>query len=435
MKVELLVEEIAPHCLREVRLESWTASEEEAFVATLEAHHYLGAPDPRQRLLGQVAKLGDRAVGLLTWTHAARSLRAREQFVDWDARTRQRRLGYVVQNNRFLVLSAVRQPNLASRILGLAAQALPGQWEERFGIRPLLLETFVDVERYAGTSYKAAGWIEVGATSGRGHNDYYEDNVKPKALWLKPLEEGVTLRLRDALQPLAGEKPRAYGGMPVTAPVAQSIAEAMARVRDPRVRREFPLRAMLTAVVLAFACGARTVSDIFRFVQDLRPSQRAALGFRHNGVKGRVPPPGEGCWRDVLRRVPRQSIAEAFLAWRLQQASVPALLAFDGKTLHDGLVTLVSLVDSRDGTALAQLACPGQGHEKRLAHELLAALPPGTLDGKLVGGDALYADKTLLREVVQDHGAIGLVQLKDNQPIAAARSDKLLAQTAPPFST
>src|ERR1017187_1201629 len=109
-------------------------------MAALEAHHYLGAPDSRQCLLGQVAKLGEQAVGILVWTHAARTLRAREQFVGWDARTRQKRLGYVVQNNRFLVLSEVRQPNLASRILGLAAQALPAQWEEGFGIRPMLAE-------------------------------------------------------------------------------------------------------------------------------------------------------------------------------------------------------------------------------------------------------------------------------------------------------
>lgn len=435
MKVEPLVEEIPAHLLREVRLNSWAESEREAYVAALEAHHYLGAADGRQCLLGQVARLGDRVVGLLTWTHAARTLRAREQYVGWDARTCQRRLGYVVQNNRFLVLSKVRQPNLASRILGLAAQALPGQWEERFGIRPMLLETFVDVERYAGTCYKAAGWIEVGETSGRGHNDYYQDELRPKALWLKELEAGATQRLRDPFQPLLGEKARAHGAMPVTAPVAQSIAEAMAGVKDPRVRREFPLSAMLTAVILALACGARTVSDIFRFVQDLRPAQRRALGFRSYRPAGRCPPPGEGCWRDVLRRVPRQSIAEAFLAWRLQQGNVPAILAFDGKTLDEGLVTLVSLVDPRDGTALAQAACPGKGHENRLAHEILGAIPAGALDAKLLVGDALYADRTMLREIVQDHGAVGLVQLKDNQPNAVDRSDALLAQIDPPFST
>ena len=422
MKVEQLVEELPAHLLREVTLEPWAESETAAFVAALESHHYLGAPDPRQCLLGQVAKLRERVVGLLVWTHAARSLRGREEFVGWDARTRQKRLAYVVQNNRLLVLSEVRQPNLASRILGLAAQSLPTAWEQRFGIKPLLAETFVDPEKYAGTCYRAAGWIEVGETSGRGHNDYYEEDLKPKALWLKELEPSIAPRLRDPLQPLAGEQPRAPGGMPVSAKVAQSIAAAMATVKDPRKRREFPLSAMLTGVILALACGERTVSDIFRFVQDLRSGQRRALGFRSYRPAGRTPPPGEGCWRDVLRRVSPASISHAFLTWRLQQSSVPPILAFDGKTLDHNLATLVSLVDTRDGSPLAQVACPGQGHEKRLAHELVATLPPGTLDHKVVVGDALYADKKLVRQLVQEQGAIAVVQLKDNQPLAAAHA-------------
>ena len=68
-------------------------------------------------------------------------------------------------------------------------------------------------------------------------------------------------------------------------------------------------------------------------------------------------------------------------------------------------------------------------------HEILGAIPAGALDAKLLVGDALYADRTMLREIVQDHGAVGLVQLKDNQPNAVDRSDALLAQIDRPFST
>ena len=73
------------HLLREVRLDPWAESETAALFVALEAIHYLGAPDPRQRLLGQVAKLGEQTVGMLGWTHAARTLRARERVVGWDA--------------------------------------------------------------------------------------------------------------------------------------------------------------------------------------------------------------------------------------------------------------------------------------------------------------------------------------------------------------
>ncbi len=100
------------------------------------------------------------------WCGPARraKLAARDAWVGWDPRTRTRRVPLLVQNNRFLVLADGRQPNLASRVLGLAVAALPGHWQAHTGTTPLLAETFVDPERYQGTSYKASAWIEVGRT-------------------------------------------------------------------------------------------------------------------------------------------------------------------------------------------------------------------------------------------------------------------------------
>jgi hypothetical protein len=117
----------------------------------------------------------------------------------------------------------------------------------------------------------------------------------------------------------------------------------------------------------------------------------------------------------------------------LTQKQLPALLAIDGKTLNRGLATLVTLCEADTGEPLVQLAQSGPGHEKTLTHRLLDALPPGTLDGKLVAGDALYADPSLVRQLVQEQGAVALVQLKANQPTAAARAQALLEQHAPLF--
>jgi hypothetical protein len=176
------------------------------------------------------------------------------------------------------------------------------------------------------------------------------------------------------------------------------------------------------------------VSDLFRFVQELTAAQRRALGFRcAPDTWKRVPPPGEGCWRKVLARVDPNELARAVVAWQLSQTSLPPLLAIDGKTLHRGLATLVTLCDGQTGEPLVQPAKCGAGHEKNLAHELVAALSPGALDGALVGGDALYADTNLVRPLVQEQGAITLVQLKDNQPGVSAKAEQLLAQNAPLF--
>ncbi len=94
---------------------------------------------------------------------------------------------------------------------------------------------------------------------------------------------------------------------------------------------------------------------------------------------------------------------------------------------------MVTLCDACTGEPLVQLARSGPGHEKALTHELLDALPPAALDGKLVAGDALYADPSLVRELVQEQGAVTLVQLKANQPSVAAKAEALLAQHSPLF--
>lgn len=438
MNFNLLTETLPEWSLREVTLRVAQPEEMAAASAALEREHYLGAPKPCNREVVQLAVRGDQVVAVVVWTRAARKLAGREAWLGWDPRTRTRRLPLVVQNHRFLVRAAARQPNLASRVLGLAVAALPQQWEKRPGVVPLLAETFVDPERYAGTCYKAAGWIEVAGTAGCGRHgdDYYAAQGKPKRLWLRPLAADARARLREPREPIAGETQRAFGQLPVPAKTAESLAEALRAVTDPRraAGRPFPLHAMLASAVLALSCGARTVSDLFRFVQELTPAQRRALRCRSAPDNAwRVPPPGEGCWRKVLKALPPAELTRVVVAWQLAQTSLPPLLAIDGKTLPRGLATLVTLCNAETGEPLVQVAQCGPGHEKNRAHALLAALPPGTLDGAIVGGDALYADPALVRPLVQEQGAIALVPLKDNRKKAAARAGVLLAQEAPPF--
>jgi hypothetical protein len=426
------------HALHELTLEVAPTEENDALCAALVREHYLGAPPPRQRDLVQWVRRGEQVVAVLVWTRAARKLAGRERWVGWDGRTRTRRLPLVVQNNRFLLLTRARQPNLASRVLGLAVAALPAHWAARTGVAPLLAETFVDPERYAGTCYKAAGWTEVGATAGFGRHggDYYVAHDQPKQLWLRELAPAARARLRDPLAPLVGERQRAFGQLGVPVKTAASLGAALRTVPDPRqaAGTQFPLGALLAGAVLALASGAGSVSDLFRFVQELTAVQRRALGFRRTPGRPRVvPPPGEGCWRKVLAAVDPAALTGAFVAWQLAQKDLPPLLAIDGKTLHRGLATLVTLCDARTGEPVVQLARSGAGHEKALTHQLLDAVPPGALDDKLVGGDALYADPTLARRLVQEHGAVAIVQLKANQPTALARAEALLTQHAPPF--
>ncbi len=106
----------------------------------------------------QVIEYKGHWVALLDWGPAALKLADREAWIGWTDPQRAERLGLVVQNRRFLVLSKSRMPNLASRALALALKALPEHWQAAHGYRPLLAETFTDIELFAGTCYKAAGW-------------------------------------------------------------------------------------------------------------------------------------------------------------------------------------------------------------------------------------------------------------------------------------
>lgn len=446
MIIEAITGALPDEALRSLELREWQEDEVEVYAGLLDAHHYLGCPDGRRRHLCQVACYQGKAVALIIWTTASAKLAGREDYVGWDHRTRQKRLGYLVQNNRYLLLPSTRPPNLASRVLGLAVKALPDAWERRHGKRPLLAETFVDPEGYKGTCYHAAGWSNCGRTAGFSRvsgRDYYQDNEKPKNLWLKPLAADAVERLRNPSRLLPGEDPkaRAPGAMPIKAKQAESLQRALRAVKDPRSRRgrDFPLGAMLATAVLAMCCGESTVSGIFRFCQDLTSSQRRSLGFRSKPQAPRVvPPPGEGCWRNVLGAVDPGELAKSLNSWmqaQQEKGELPELLSIDGKVIGNNLATIVSLVDARDGRPVAQAAASGNGQEHKLTKELIDALPDGALEGKTIKGDALYSNKNLVRDIVQERGGDVLVQLKANQKTTLEEVTRRLSHTAPPFCT
>ena len=107
-------------------------------------------------------------LGALGFAASALTLAARDAFIGWDADLRGRQLHRVVALSRFLIRPSVRCRNLASKALGLCLRRLPDDFQRRYGYRPLLVETFVEKDRHAGTSLAAANWLRVGETAGRG---------------------------------------------------------------------------------------------------------------------------------------------------------------------------------------------------------------------------------------------------------------------------
>jgi hypothetical protein len=156
----------------------------------LDRYHYLGyKPLPGAQLRYFVRAAG-RILALLGFGAAAWKTQPRDRFIGWTAQQRQQRLHLVTNNARFLILPWIRCHNLASCILGMTARRLAHDWHCRYGYRPVLLETFVERPRFRGTCYKAANWIFLGDTKGRGKLDVHNlASLPKKAIWVHPLDK------------------------------------------------------------------------------------------------------------------------------------------------------------------------------------------------------------------------------------------------------
>ncbi len=143
--------------------------------------------------------LSDRSqpLGCILFSAAAWALEARDQWIGWTQTDRSKRLHLVVNNTRFLIFPWVHVKNLASKALSLAVKRIGYDWQDRYGYSPVLLETFVDPEEYRGTCYRAANWIMLGWTAGRGRMDRHTQYLStPKHIYVYPLHRDFRAILR-----------------------------------------------------------------------------------------------------------------------------------------------------------------------------------------------------------------------------------------------
>ena len=165
-------------------------------------YHALGDPKVFGCQIRYSIKSEDgRELGCLLFSASSWTLGPRDEWIGWNQTARKERLQLVVNNSRFLVFPWVRVKNLASRALSAAAKRVQRDWLDEYCFAPVLLETFVDISQFQGTCYKAANWMFLGETQGRGRNDRYKERaLTRKAIYMYPLQ-------RDFRQILQGEKP------------------------------------------------------------------------------------------------------------------------------------------------------------------------------------------------------------------------------------
>lgn len=145
----------------------------------LAQHHYLGYQQPVGEHLKYLVVAGGRPVACFTWGSAPGALGPRDRFIGWSADARRRHIRLLAYNPRFLILPWVRVPHLASHLLGRMAARLSRDWEQIYGHPIYWLETFIDPARFHGTCYRAANWITLGRTTGRGHRAPTKQPTRP----------------------------------------------------------------------------------------------------------------------------------------------------------------------------------------------------------------------------------------------------------------
>ena len=314
------------------------ANEDGQFQQLLDQHHYLGAIPKIGQTLRYVAQHDGAWVALLSFSASSLKCGARDRWIGWDARLQYGRLKLIANNSRFLILPDWHQPNLGSKVLALCQRRLPGDWLERFDHPLLLLETFVDAQRFRGTVYRAANWTCVGLTQGfrRSASGYSAQPQTPKQVFVRALHPRARQRL---VQPVLDPRDHTEVSpkMTLTAQQMRALPDCFGSIADPRRAqgRRHPMRAVLAIAAGATLCGMRGYKAIAQWAQGLGQKGAQRIGCRRDPDTREYLIPSVTVIRDVLMRVDPVALDQALGAWNALWAPRDRSLAIDGKTLRN----------------------------------------------------------------------------------------------------
>jgi len=432
------IEEASENLLARVTLRLMEEGERERFDRLLEEEHYLKSSRIGGRHLRYVAEADGKWIAILTFSGAAPHLKWREKWVKWSPRQRARRLGFVINNSRFLLLvERERHPNLASKVLGLSLRRVAQDWLESWEQRPLLVESFVDETRYRGTCYRACGFEQVGSSAGFSRNarDYYTEHGQAKALYMRELEAGarkmlcrpqLSADLRDGEADIAGPCPLKAGEL-------GSLYERFRTLEDTRGGHGLHHRAASTLACAAVATllGAGSYQGYEDVCKKLTWRQRRALHCYHDRKNDNYVAPSDSTFFRVLNLIAPEHFEKIVAGWLLEQ-EVGQLerLAVDGKVLRgtgrgDGKpLALLSVVTHQLRTTLRSVQIAEKSNEIPAIKPLLSGM---NLEGSLITADAMHCQQESARLITQDLGADYIFGLKGNQSGILERAECKLA--------
>jgi hypothetical protein len=163
----------------------------------IERYHYLGYKVLPGAQIRYLIYCREGLLGAISFSASAWKTAPRDRWIGWDSAEREKSLHLIVNNSRYLIAPWVKVPHLASKVLSLCAKRIRADWKERYAYEPVLLETFVEKDRFKGTCYKAANWIYIGQTQGRGKKDIHHERLLPiKDIWMYPLVKDFREQLK-----------------------------------------------------------------------------------------------------------------------------------------------------------------------------------------------------------------------------------------------
>jgi hypothetical protein len=403
----------------------------------MEEFHYLGFHSTVGESIWYVAIIGAQWVALLAWAAAAFKSRHREAWVGWDPSLKRRRLHLLANNVRFLILPDFSIKNLASKVLSLNLRRLSDDWQARYGHPILLAETFVDFSRFAGTCYRAAGWIPLGQTRGfKRRRNGYTAHGQPKMIFVRPLYPDATQRLMAPFPPPVRmnrkEKIPMIDVNRLPMEGKGGLMDLLRTITDPRKPRgvRHPVVCIVAMATCACLSGARSFEAIAQWAATLPLNTLRRLGCKRNE------PPSEPTFRRTLQRLDAKSLDCQISQWLVTQNILSGkAIAVDGKTVRgarDGekrAPHLLSAVLHHEGIVVAQLQVGDKTNEIPTIQPLLNGL---NLKGAVVTADSLHTQKETARYLVEEKKADYVFTVKDNQPTLRKDIQQLGLSSFPP---
>lgn len=400
-------------------------------------HHYLGLHSLIGETIRYIAIYQGQWFALIGWSSAAFKCKVRDQWIGWHSFIQYRRLFFIANNSRFLILPDVRIPNLASRVLALNLKRLSRDWQMLYGHPIYLAETFVDPQYFKGTCYKAQGWTLLGYTRGfaKCANRYYPHN-RPKMVFIRLVVPDGKRKLSEPYLDVHSTR-KEVKPMKLSLKQAEALKERLSQIPDPRMPRGKRHRklSVLTIAICSLLCSATSFAAIAQWATSCTQNMLKRLGCRFNTKTRQYEPPSEPTIRRFLQEVDAEAVDNALYGWLQSLSGQDSAIAIDGKTLKGARqengrkVHLLSAFLQQKGGVIAQCAVDQKTNE---IPALRTLLDPLDIKECVVTLDALHTQKETARYLVEEKKADYLFVVKDNQPTLKQHIEDLCLTNFPP---